>query len=780
MTARQSRSFTELVQVYRGHMPDVSRVRKGTNPATRACIAARVVVSAVWLLQGCQGTAPSGAPVLGPEAPPLGSVAALQAGPPTPPAVAEQPVTDEYHGTKVVDPYRWLEAEHSIQVRHFTSDQNRYARSVLDALPGREAIAARINELYRDGRRRYPWVEVARKRWFALVVQPPKQQPYLAVMPEARPGQARVLVDPNQLDASGKTAIDWYRPSPDGSLVAVSLSRAGTESGDLSIYDVTTGEPLEDRLLRVNDGTAGGDVAWSPDGSGLYYTRYPRPGERPATDLHFFQQVYFHRLGTPAGQDRYEIGREFPRIAENQLVLDESTGRVLLTVQNGDGGKFAHYLRGAKGEWRQLSHFGDGLVQAAFLPDSDDLIVVSRSRAPNGELWRVNGKTLDTAHAKTLVAASSQPLVSDFWGARTLLATPSQFWLTYQLGGPAALRRYDASGKQLPFEMPLEVASVQGLTRDSQGGVLFRAESFLLPRTWYRYDGKTSDVHATELEDPNPFGLGRYEVRREFATSKDGTKVPVNILAPKELKLDGSHACVATGYGGYGVSLEPRFRLESGLWLEQGVVYAVANLRGGGEYGKAWHLAGNLTHKQNVFDDFAAVLRHLIERGYTSPERLGIIGGSNGGLLMGATLVQHPELLRAVVSFVGIYDMLRVELSPNGAFNVTEFGTVQNKQQFEALYAYSPYHHVQSGVHYPATLLLTGENDPRVAPMQSRKMAARLQAANAADTPILLRTSAEAGHGGGTDLDEAIAQQVDVHTFMLAELGVTQAATENH
>jgi prolyl oligopeptidase len=263
-------------------------------------------------------------------------------------------------------------------------------------------------------------------------------------------------------------------------------------------------------------------------------------------------------------------------------------------------------------------------------------------------------------------------------------------------------------------------------------------------------------------------------VRREFAISKDGTQIPLTILLPAGAQLDGTAACLATGYGGYGVSLGPRFRRTTGLWLEQGVINVVANLRGGGEFGEAWHLAGNLENKQNVFDDFAAVLRHLIAGGYTSSARLGIIGGSNGGLLMGATLVQQPNLMRAVVSYVGIYDMLRVELSPNGAFNVTEFGSVKNKTQFQALLGYSPYHHVAEGTSYPRALLLAGENDPRVEPMQSRKMTARLQAASAAleREPILLRTSAETGHGGDTNLEEEIAEQVDVQAFMLDALGV--------
>jgi prolyl oligopeptidase len=261
-------------------------------------------------------------------------------------------------------------------------------------------------------------------------------------------------------------------------------------------------------------------------------------------------------------------------------------------------------------------------------------------------------------------------------------------------------------------------------------------------------------------------------VVREFATSKDGTQVPVNIIMRKGTERDGTHACIATGYGGYGVSWTPTFSAIHRLPLDHGVVLAIANLRGGGEYGESWHRQGNLTNKQNVFDDFAAVLKHLIDRGYTNSERLAITGGSNGGLLMGAMLVQHPGLAQAVVSYVGIYDMLRVELSPNGAFNVTEFGTVKDPAQFRALFAYSPYHHVQDDVNYPAVLFITGENDPRVEPMHSRKMTARLQEATSSGAPILLRTTADAGHGGNTPLDERIAQAAAAYAFLFDQLGV--------
>ncbi len=287
-----------------------------------------------------------------------------------------------------------------------------------------------------------------------------------------------------------------------------------------------------------------------------------------------------------------------------------------------------------------------------------------------------------------------------------------------------------------------------------------------------RYDAQQKKLERTALFQTSSYKFDDAEVVRDFAISKDGTRVPINIIRRKGAKLDGSNPTLLSGYGGYGVNQSPYFLGSSGrIWLDQGGVYVEANLRGGGEYGEQWHKAGNLTHKQNVFDDFIACAQYLIDHKYTSPEHLSILGGSNGGLLMGAAFTERPDLFRAVVSFVGIYDMLRVELDPNGAFNVTEFGTVKDPVQFRALYAYSPYHHVKDGAKYPAILFLTGENDHRVNPMESRKMTARLQAANASGHPILLRTSSNAGHGVGTALDEEIEQYADVFSFLFDQLG---------
>ena len=320
--------------------------------------------------------------------------------------------------------------------------------------------------------------------------------------------------------------------------------------------------------------------------------------------------------------------------------------------------------------------------------------------------------------------------------------------------------------------VPAEANSAVGsLVREQDNGLLFEARSYVHPTAWYRFDPQTQTVSHTGLASNPGVDFSDIEVIREFATSKDGTKVPLTILRKKGTQLNGNNPTLLTGYGGYNISLRPGMVPSLRPLFDRGVVYAVANLRGGGEYGDKWHLAGNLTHKQNVFDDFEACARFLIEQHYTKPSRLAIEGGSNGGLLMGAAFTQHPELYAAVVSMVGIYDMLRVERSSNGAFNVTEFGTVKEADQFKALYAYSPYHHVTDSTEYPAILFTTGANDPRVDPLNSRKMTARLQASGT-KKPVLLRTSSSSGHGIGTALSERIDQLTDLDSFLFAQWGL--------
>ncbi|MFN0131731.1 MAG: prolyl oligopeptidase family serine peptidase [Phycisphaerales bacterium] len=706
----------------------------------------------------------------------LGLASLLPAAPPETPKVT---VTDTYHGTAVKDDYRWLEDWNDPAVKAWSDAQNTYARSVLDKLPAVDAIRARVTQIMSAPSAAHVVLSAKGGKLFAMKRQPPKQQPFLVVMasPE-KPDEARVLVDPVAIDSSGGLAIDWFVPSPDGSKVAVSLSKGGSESGDIHVFDSATGKPIGEVIERVNGGTAGGSLAWAPDGTSFYYTRYPRTGERPAEDMDFYVHVYHHRLGSSPSEDTYEVGKDFPRIAEIVIEAD-AFGRALVSMQKGDGGEFQHYLK-ADGAWTQLSVYDDRVVQAFFGPTTKDggtVYLVSRKDAPRGKLLALPvkaGAVPKLAEAKVLVPeAKDATIVNDFFDPAICATTPTRVYLTYQLGGPSEIRAFDHQGKpqKSPEQPPIGAAG----DMCPMGGedVLFAAASYTQPFAWFHFDGTTTT--KLRLTSPPPVDFTPYAVTREWAVSKDGTKVPINIIVRKGIKFDGSNPCLVTGYGGYGVNITPGFRAGIAVLLEQGFVWAQANIRGGGEFGDEWHKGGNLLNKQNVFDDFAAACRHMIEKKYTSPAKLAIEGGSNGGLLMGATFTQHPEMARAVVSHVGIYDMLRVELSPNGAFNIPEFGTVKDAAQFKAMFAYSPYHHVKEGTKYPSILFLTGANDPRVDPMQSRKMTARLQAVGA---EALLRTSSNSGHGMGTALSERIEQAVDVNAFLFSRLGVEYKAVK--
>lgn len=689
-----------------------------------------------------------------------------------PPATTKQRVTDVYHGVPVPDDYRWLEDGTNAAVRAWSDAQNVYARQFLDSRPQVAAIRKRVTEIM--SAETVSYFEVAHRRGVLLAMkrQPPKQQPILVVMSSLTDaGRERVLLDPNVLDPTGATSIDWHEASPDGRVVAVSLSHGGTETGDVHFFETATGNEVFEVLSGVNSGTAGGDLAWAADGTGVFYTRHIPVDEQQPKD-HLRQLGYYHRLGTPADEDRYELGRDFLPIAEIEFEVDSRSGRVLASVQKGDGGEFAHYLRANDGIWTQFTQFPDQVVQATFGPQND-VLLISRAGAPRGKILRLPMTRLDLATAETLIPEGTDTIVSAFYRSPpTLVATASRLLVLYQLGGPSALKVFDHQGRPQTGPQHLPVSSVGGLTVLDDDTVLFSNTSFVQPAAYFRFDARTGTTERTGLATTSPVNFDDVTVTREMATSKDGTQVPLNILRPARARRDGSNPALVTGYGGYGHSSSPAFNPLLRVWLDQGFVVVVANLRGGGEFGEDWHREGNLTRKQNVFDDFAAVLRHVCERGDTSPQRLAIQGGSNGGLLMGATLVQHPELVKAVVAHVGMYDMLRVELSPNGVFNIPEFGTVKDPEQFRALRAYSPYHHVQDGTRYPATLFLTGANDPRVDPMQSRKMTARLQAATAADAPILLRTSSNSGHGADTPLSEKIEQHVDVLAFVLDQLQI--------
>jgi prolyl oligopeptidase len=682
------------------------------------------------------------------------------------PNTPKKPVTDTYQGSvKVVDDYRWLENLDDPQVKAWSDAQNTRAREYLARLPSHAAIGSRLKELVAGTPGSYYALRWCGGRLFALEAKPPKNQPFIVTIGNVDDRSTeKVVVDPNVINPKGTTAVDFFVPSLDGKYTAVSLSDNGSEEGSVHVYETATGKEVFEVVPRVNGGTAGGSLAWNADSTGFWYSRYPRGTERPKQDMSFFTQVYFHKLGTKTETDTYEIGRDFPRIAEIALSTSNDGTFVVARVANGDGGEFAFYLRGVDGKWSQFANYADEIVRSRFGVDGK-LYLLSRKDAPHGRILSLPLATPTLGKATVVVKHDSEFTIEAFEPTKTRL------YVTDVVGGPSDLRVFDLAGNPQGTIPLVPVSAVSELVRTDGDAVLFDNESFLDPPAWFRIANAGAKPAKTALVSPTRVDFSDAEVRREVVISKDGTEVPVNLIMKKGTKLDHANPTILYGYGGYGVNVAPSYSTTRRFWLDQGVIFAVANLRGGGEFGEQWHRAGNLLNKQNVFDDFIASAQHLIAHGYTSRDKLALMGGSNGGLLMGAVTTQRPELATAVVSYVGVYDMLRVETQPNGAFNVTEYGTVKDPAQFKTLSAYSPYHHVKDGTTYPAMLLTTGVHDPRVEPSNSYKMVARLQSATSSKAPILLRV-AQSGHGIGSSLDDKVDEATDVSAFILQELGV--------
>ncbi len=670
---------------------------------------------------------------------------------------ARVPVTDTYHGVEVTEDYRWLENASSAETIAWTRSQRQRTRDYFDGIAWRDALRTRVARLLRADRTRYGRPVSGGSTFFALKEQSPRQRPFLVALTDLDDlATERVVLDPVAVDPSGETSIDFFVPSPDGSRVAVSLSEHGTEDGSLYVYDTVSGKAIGEPIPHVN--VMGGSAAWRHDGSGLWYTLCADPAG-------FRQQVWFRELG--GAPDYVDLAGGFAdeQIAEHYLSASPDGRWVLDRVQKGDGGEWQIFLRGqgAGDSWWRRADIPDRCVDAVFGPDA--LYLVSRRDAPNGKVLRLpltGGATV--AGAREIVPASDLTIAD-------LAVTRGTVWVVLMDGGPQRVRAFDTSGNPLPAVPVPPMSSVSSYSaRLSVLGpdrVAWSRESYTEPATWWvAADGAAP--RPTALRTTTPVDLSGYQVTREFATSKDGTRVPLTVIAAPGTPRDGSAPALLTAYGGYAISLVPRFDPELLLWLEQGGVYAVANIRGGGEYGDAWHQAGRLAAKQNCYDDFLACADHLHSARITSRERLAIRGGSNGGLLMGAVLTQRPGIARAVIAQVPVMDSLRAETTTNGRFNTAEFGTVEDPEQCAALLAYSPYHHVTDGAAYPAVLLTAGENDTRVDAWHAKKMAARLQAATSSDQPVLLLMKTT-GHLGGS-LDQVIDETTDEYAFLFSEL----------
>jgi prolyl oligopeptidase len=573
-------------------------------------------------------------------------------------------------------------------------------------------------------------------------------------------GADRVAIDPNTLSEAGTTALDWYYPSEDGRLLAYGLSENGSEESVLHILELDTGRQLPDRISRMRAAA----LAWLPDGSGFYYTRYPAQGEVPQGEEHYHRAVYFHRLGSDPAADPLTY-----RPAQKEYwpgVSVSPDGRWLLIDVARTFDETDLYLQ-------DLSSPGTLIPVVENLPASFEgqvahgrLFIRTNLDAPTYRLYEADPEHPQRDAWRELIAPRADAVLE------SAKVVGQQLALAYLERASSRLRLADLAGKRVQ-EVPLPaLGSLFGIGAEWNGTELFYGfSSYTVPPTVYRIDlaAAASALWKRVEADVDP---ADYRVQQVSFRSRDGTAVTMFLVHRSGLTRNGNNPAYLTGYGGFNISMTPSFSRSLLLWLERGGLVAVPNIRGGGEYGESWHRAGILDHKQTSFDDFIGAAEWLIAEGYTRPERLAAAGGSNGGLLVGAALTQRPDLFRAVLVQVPLLDMLRYHRFLIARLWIPEYGSADEADQFRWLRAYSPYHHVRAGVSYPAVLLATAESDTRVDPMHARKMAARLQAATSADRPILLRLESRAGHGAGKPLSKILEELTDSWTFVFSELGV--------
>lgn len=672
-----------------------------------------------------------------------------------PPPTAREAAVTILHGEQVADPYRWLENPDDPKVQRWIAAQNAYTESQLSAMPDGKAMTARVQHLAITSTTRSGPI-LAGGTLFYMQETPPQPQPVL--MAQAWPnGTARALVDMN--NDGGRTAITGYWPSPNGRYLVYGTAEGGSELTTLHVLDVASGKLLGDALPWAGGGTTPQTVAWDADERGFTYARFPPP-PAGAEVKQFNAALVHHLLGQPAARDTVVFGKHYSPVAEYRLLASPGAKQLALLANVGDGGPAEVYLREG-GQWKRVLDDAANVRFAQWV--GQRLLVAGFAGAPRGRLLAVDAR----GKVSTLLAPGD--------GAMQQVEPIADGFLVVRSWGPDWwVEQYDDDAKLLR-RLPLpahgigigSIASEQG-----QEHALISYSGWTLPSRWAEYDAASGTL-KTVFEVKGAADYSHIVTQRIEGTSKDGTRIPVTVLSMHGVTPDGQRPTILYGYGGFDIPIAPHFVGAELAWLERGGVLAFANIRGGNEDGEAWHAQGQKLHKQNVFDDFHAAAQALVATHWTDREHLGILGGSNGGLLMGASLVQHPHAYRAVVSMVGIYDMLRHETHfANGAYNVSEYGSVRDAAQFKATLAYSPLQNVRPQTAYPAVLMTTGANDPRVAPWQSRKFTAALQHASTSGQPIMLLTRMNAGHGIGAPFSQRVGNTAIMLTFFAQELGL--------
>ena len=681
------------------------------------------------------------------------------------PVARKGDVIDDYHGTKIADPYRWLEDPDSPESRSWIAAENRLTASYLEAIPARAALRERLTKLWNYPRYGTPFRKA--RRYFFFKNDGLQNQSVLYTQASLA-GAPETLLDPNLLSEDGTVALSTWAVSDDGRLLAYGTSASGSDWEEFRVRDVATARDLPDHLKWIKFSGA----SWTKDGDGFFYSRYPEPGDKALTDVNRFQRLYYHRLGSEQPRDALVYERpDQPDWGMNGEVTEDGRYVVLRVWLGTDRRNRVYYLDLQDAKHPQVTGkvvrlLDDFDASYTFLGnDGTVFYFLTDLDAPRKRVIAIDTRHPERARWREILPQSRDVLE----GVHIIHDT---FVANYMHDASSRLRLYALEGKLLE-DLPLPtlgtVGSISGERKDSE--MFYAFTSFLYPTTIFRYDftaGATSVFNAPQI-DFDPAG---YETKQIFYMSKDGTRVPMFITHKKGLTLDGSHPTYLYGYGGFNISLTPSFSVAVLVWLELGGVYALPNLRGGGEYGEEWHQAGMHEKKQNVFDDFIAAAEYLIAQGYTAPSRLAIAGGSNGGLLVGAAMTQRPELFAAALPAVGVMDMLRFHKFTIGWAWVTDYGSADSAAQFPYLYKYSPLHNIRPGTRYPATLVTTADHDDRVVPGHSFKFAATLQAAQAGPQPVLIEIETKAGHGAGKPTSKLIEEQADRFAFLVKNLGM--------
>lgn len=668
---------------------------------------------------------------------------------------------DDYHGVPVPDPYRWLEDPNSEETKQWVAAQNRVTFGYLQEIPARERIKERLTQLWDYEKYGVPFKRGNRYFYFKNDGLQNQSVLYTLTALEAEP---QVLLDPNQLSEDGTVALSGLAISDDGALLAYGLSRSGSDWQEWFVRDVATGSDRPDHLQWIKFSGA----SWAQDSQGFFYSRYDAPNEQTKyEDINYFQKLYYHRVGTPQSEDVLIYERQDQKEWGFDGSVSEDGRYLIVTVWQGTDPKHLVFYKDLADPNAEVVELINQFEADYRFIGNDGARFWFRTdlNAPRGRVIAIEIERPERQHWQEVIPEAAETL-------EDVSLLNNQFVADYLQDAHTQIKVFDLDGAFV-YEIELpgigSAGGFDGKRFDTE--TFYSFTSFTTPTTIYRYDFQTQT--STLFRQPRvDFNPEDYETHQVFYHSQDGTRVPMLITHRRGLTLNGQNPTYLYGYGGFGISLTPSFSVSNLVWMELGGVFAVANLRGGGEYGEDWHQAGTKLNKQNVFDDFIAAAEWLIDHQYTSPQKLAIGGGSNGGLLVGACMTQRPDLFAAALPAVGVMDMLRFHQFTIGWAWVSDYGSSEDPEMFKALYAYSPLHNLKPGTHYPATLITTADHDDRVVPAHSFKFAAALQAAQGGEAPVLIRIETKAGHGAGKPTTKIIEEASDRWAFLVRVLDI--------